>query len=586
MAKTDITGKKLSRSQRNSPESTVKPEILNDSKEMYRLIVENSRDVIFMLDTKGKFIYISPSIKKVLGYNPNDLIGEPLRAIVHRDDVKDVKEAIQRNIREGSNIPGGIEFRVRHKSGGWRNCNGIGNAVNDADGKFLNFMGVARDITESKQIQRALEASEENFRNSLDNSLIGIHIIDSNFQTLYLNRTFLDMFGYQNVEEVKAKPPHEYYTPETYAGYLRRRDGELRGEPVPDKLEIDIVRNDGKIRHLQLFRKQILWGGNFQYQILYNDVTDLKNAEKALQVMEQNLHNSLDTSLMGVYIIGADWNPLYVNQAFLDIFGYENISEVIAKPPQQFYTPESYADFTLRGERKLHGEILPQQVDVDIIRKDGTLRHLQLFGKSVTWNDVLHPQILYYDVTERKEIQTALQLSEQNFRNSMDSSSIGIRISDISDRTDYVNQALLDIFGYRDIDEAKNNIEVVTHFAPNLPEIIADRFQMQQVFLNIVLNAEQAMIESKGRGNLTVTTELSGDIIRVAFADNGPGIPADIINRIFDPFFTTKEVGKGIGLGLSICYGIVAKQGGRIFAQSQPGQGATFIIELPLTAPD
>jgi len=149
-----------------------------------------------------------------------------------------------------------------------------------------------------------------------------------------------------------------------------------------------------------------------------------------------------------------------------------------------------------------------------------------------------------------------------------------------------INAVVSQVLSLRAYEHRVNNIEVVTHFAPNLPEIIADRFQMQQVFLNIVLNAEQAMIESKGRGNLTVTTELSGDIIRVAFADNGPGIPADIINRIFDPFFTTKEVGKGTGLGLSICYGIVTKQGGRIFAQSQPGQGATFIIELPRTAPD
>jgi signal transduction histidine kinase len=102
------------------------------------------------------------------------------------------------------------------------------------------------------------------------------------------------------------------------------------------------------------------------------------------------------------------------------------------------------------------------------------------------------------------------------------------------------------------------------------------------VFLNVVLNAEQAMIESHNRGNLTVTTEQLDNIIKISFNDDGPGIPFDIINRIFDPFFTTKEVGKGTGLGLSICYGIVTKQGGRIYAESQPGKGATFIVELPI----
>jgi signal transduction histidine kinase len=112
--------------------------------------------------------------------------------------------------------------------------------------------------------------------------------------------------------------------------------------------------------------------------------------------------------------------------------------------------------------------------------------------------------------------------------------------------------------------------------------IVADRFQMQQVFLNIVLNAEQAMTESKGRGNLIVDTEPLDGIIRISFADDGPGIPPEIMNRIFDPFFTTKEVGKGTGLGLSICYGIITSQNGRIYTESKPGSGATFIIELPI----
>jgi signal transduction histidine kinase len=111
---------------------------------------------------------------------------------------------------------------------------------------------------------------------------------------------------------------------------------------------------------------------------------------------------------------------------------------------------------------------------------------------------------------------------------------------------------------------------------------MTDRFQMQQVFLNIILNAEHAMIESHGKGNLSITSEQKNGIIKISFTNDGPGIPSEIINRIFDPFFTTKDVGKGTGLGLSICYGIVTKQGGKIYAQSQEGKGATFIVELPL----
>jgi signal transduction histidine kinase len=131
-----------------------------------------------------------------------------------------------------------------------------------------------------------------------------------------------------------------------------------------------------------------------------------------------------------------------------------------------------------------------------------------------------------------------------------------------------------------------NNIQVRTQFAPDLLEVMADVFQLQQVFMNIIINAEYFMIEAHGKGTLTITTELAGDVIRASFADDGPGITKANLRHIFDPFFTTKEVGKGTGLGLSICHGIVTEHGGRIYAESKLGMGATFIVELPVSAPD
>jgi signal transduction histidine kinase len=107
---------------------------------------------------------------------------------------------------------------------------------------------------------------------------------------------------------------------------------------------------------------------------------------------------------------------------------------------------------------------------------------------------------------------------------------------------------------------------------------------MQQVFLNIIINAEFAMLEAHQKGKLTVTTEVANNMLKISFADDGPGISEANLKRIFDPFFTTKEVGKGTGLGLSICHGIVTEHGGQIYVKSEIGQGATFIVELPLDA--
>jgi two-component system NtrC family sensor kinase len=136
-----------------------------------------------------------------------------------------------------------------------------------------------------------------------------------------------------------------------------------------------------------------------------------------------------------------------------------------------------------------------------------------------------------------------------------------------------------------------SNIEVVTQLDPNLPLTEVDSHQMQQVFLNLINNARQAMEGQAKKGRLRVKTESDGVRVRIIFEDNGPGIPEENLKKIFNPFFTTKEVGKGTGLGLSLCYGIVSEHGGTITPHSKQGEGAMFVIEIPVvnkpaTAPE
>jgi two-component system NtrC family sensor kinase len=127
-----------------------------------------------------------------------------------------------------------------------------------------------------------------------------------------------------------------------------------------------------------------------------------------------------------------------------------------------------------------------------------------------------------------------------------------------------------------------SNVEVNLDLAPNLPETMADPHQLQQVFLNLIVNAEHAMIDAHGKGLLRLSTKSEPGVILVFFSDDGPGIPNENLRRIFEPFFTTKAVGKGTGLGLSICQGIIGEHGGRIDVVSTIGRGTTFIIELPI----
>jgi len=128
------------------------------------------------------------------------------------------------------------------------------------------------------------------------------------------------------------------------------------------------------------------------------------------------------------------------------------------------------------------------------------------------------------------------------------------------------------------------SLAVREELAPELPRVFADGHQIQQVLINLLINAEQAMIGANGGGVLTIRTrhDIDRDIAILEVADNGPGVPNDVQTRIFDPFFTTKEVGKGTGLGLTVAYAIVQEHGGRIRVGTTPGGGATFAVELPV----
>jgi signal transduction histidine kinase/ActR/RegA family two-component response regulator len=126
------------------------------------------------------------------------------------------------------------------------------------------------------------------------------------------------------------------------------------------------------------------------------------------------------------------------------------------------------------------------------------------------------------------------------------------------------------------------NIQVDLDPAPDLPPTLADAAQLQQAVLNLIVNAEQAIQQGRGRGRIAIRTRrLAGDRIALEIADDGPGIPHEIFSRIFDPFFTTKPAGVGTGLGLSIVYGIVQEHGGEVSVDSLPGQGAKLTVELP-----
>jgi len=498
------------------------------------------------------------------------------------------------------------------------------------DREYVNLYGL--DVTERKQAESALRESEKNFRNSLDNSPMGISIVDTLGEIIHTNQAHLDIWGYSSLEELKSIPPEARYATQTQPEAKRRLKRRRLGKSITNDFQVDIVRKDGEIRHLESFTHEILWNGKRRYQILYRDITERKQAEEEKRVYIAGIDNASD----GIVFTGMKGDILYFNNSACRIFGYSsaemrkmNISTFSATSADRKILEESMGE-----KREFFGEIMglrknretfPAILSVSIVNDDK--------------GDPISRMGVFRDTTERKQaeerekqLQQELNLANrlatvgemaagiaheinnpltgvvgfsdlllkkdlpEDIRKDVDIIHEGARrIADITQRmlsfarqhkpertSVNINEIIEATLAMRAYEMESSNIKVTTELATDIPLTFADAGQLQQVFLNIILNAEMEMNLVYGKGNLLVKTERIDNTIKVSFEDDGSGIPKKNIDRLFDPFFTTRDPDKGTGLGLSICYTIVTQHGGKIYARSRLGKGATFFVELPI----
>lgn len=376
--------------------------------------------------------------------------------------------------------------------------------------------------------------------------------------------------------------------------------------------------NEKTIRMLQPVADQVAL--TVANQKLFEDVAQSK----------AEWETTFDSASEGIAMVGANHRILRINKAAAEMMGgtvddfvgrpcYEVIHDSSARPPDCLMNEAVIGSSSARGEQETDdGRTL--ELVVDPVYDDG--------GNPVGAVHFLR------DITEAKQLRQQLLQSEKMI-------AVGQLVAGVAHE---INNPLTGVIGYaqlllkRDIDDqAKkdaegiyreaeratrivrhllsfarkhqperkavdvnaiiresvelkayemrvNNIATETDLDEKLPTTIADPHQLQQVFLNLINNAEQAMLDYRGSGLLKISTKQVGDMIQVSFVDNGPGIPEEIADRIFDPFFTTKDVGKGTGLGLSVCYGVAEDHGGRIWSESTVSEGAKIVVELPVIA--
>jgi two-component system NtrC family sensor kinase len=198
----------------------------------------------------------------------------------------------------------------------------------------------------------------------------------------------------------------------------------------------------------------------------------------------------------------------------------------------------------------------------------------------LTWSERLARR--QSDPDTRRGLETILQQSERAARIVRNLLTFARKRHTTRTMVD-LNAVVRETLAMRGYEQRVSNISTIEALAAGLPQVFADPHQIQQVLLNLIINAEQAMLSANGRGTLIVRTwhDLERDAVIFEVSDDGPGVPGDVQTKIFDPFFTTKEVGKGTGLGLTVAYAIVQEHGGDIRVSSEPGRGATFTVEVP-----
>ena len=277
--------------------------MLTESEEKYRLLADHMRDQVWIMDLNLKWTYISPSAEKLWGYTLEDLIALPLDKFLTLSSFRTVMEffssEISRRLAASSTylLKRLLEFECRCKNGQTLWIESSFSFIRDENGRPVSILGEGRDITERKKMEDSLRKSEENFRRSFDDSPLGVRISTLAGETIYANSAILDMYGYDSIEELQNTPLKERYTLESYVEFQTRKEKRLRGEHGPSEYEISIVRKNGEIGHLHVLRKEIFWNGQKQSQVVYQDITLRRQAEKKLNETLENLRQSIKTTI-------------------------------------------------------------------------------------------------------------------------------------------------------------------------------------------------------------------------------------------------------------------------------------------------
>jgi two-component system cell cycle sensor histidine kinase/response regulator CckA len=778
-------------------------EALQRSEEHFRSLVESSSDGIVILSADGFIRYENPSVERLLGYNRNELIGTSAFSLIHPDDLQKAWAAFEESLIKADPTPP-VEIRLHDREGDWRSFEVAGSRLNES-GYTTGLVVSCRDLTERRRAERALLESETKFRAVAETAMTAIYILDDKRNWIYVNPACEKILEYSR-DELLGKTPEFLIHPEHKDMAIARARARLKGQNPPARYELKIVTKSGKVRWLDYCANLIEFDGRQAILGTAHDITELKRNEllqralyriseqassaEHLETLYKSIHEIVGELMEARNFYIALWDPAIEKIAFPYY-----CDQMEDQPPAPIPRKRGLTGYVLRtgapllataqDVRKLvdAGEVEPCGQDSRVwlgvpLGFGGSVigvLALQSYDESITYGEQ-EKHILTFvsqhvaSAIRRKRHEDALRESESRYRSLVQSAVHGMYYSNVEDRFEYVNQALVNMLGYdseeevlrlklstdlyldpddrkylvekyrnstdvrweevrwkrkdgkviqvrasgrarmnekgettgfemiaEDIterrlleeqlrqsqkmeavgtlaggiahdfnnlltvikgyselmlselkepdaplrleaEEVKNaadragslirqllafsrrqvltpkvldlnslvinmdkllrpllreDIELRAVLHTNLGMIKADPGQIEQVIMNLAVNARDAMPRG---GKLTLETanvdldpvyvrehaEMnSGRYVMLAISDSGVGMDEATRIRVFEPFFTTKETGKGTGLGLSTVYGIVKQSGGYVWVYSELGRGTTLKVYLP-----
>ncbi|MBI4304405.1 MAG: PAS domain S-box protein, partial [Chloroflexi bacterium] len=483
-------------------------------------------------------------------------------------------------------------------------------------------MGLGFDLT----IARLFPAYAANYRLLFDTATDAVVALDDRSRILLWNAAATRIFGYTSAKAIGARLPDLLFPGSL--GFVSDEIDRLAGSESQIKhLEMEARRKNGQMVPVEISLSGRMTPSGWLSAVVIRDITERKKAEAAIEKGEKQMRHLIDSSIIGIIVADSGDTVIEANDAFLDMVGYSREDLIAGRINWLEMTPAEYRYLDEKAAEELFKEGHCTPFEKEYIRKDGSRVPILISGSlwdastdNPTWItfivDITKKQEAQKKAEEYQRLATIGQLSgsiAHELRNPLgvvDGSAYYLQknLPDASERIkahlqrmrDAVSRSVAIIETLLRLTQMKEprlysldlkafipyiladcnippSVETAHSFCEGEVSVRGDQEQLRLAFRNIISNAVQAM---EGKGTLKIEVRTADGLAEVCFADSGPGISAENLERVFEPLFTTKA--RGIGLGLTLTRNIIEKHQGTITAKSEVGKGATFVVCLPL----